>query len=57
MPTRFTFSQRENQKVIDTVAHFDQATKKWSVHRDKKVKVKQYEFDQPTNTLDPITAV
>src|SRR5215471_10669439 len=57
MPTRFTFSQRENQKVIDTVAHFDRATKKWSVHRDEKGKVKQYEFDQPTNTVDPITAI
>jgi hypothetical protein len=57
MPTRFTFSQRENQKVIDTVAHFDRATKKWSVRRDEKRKVKQYEFDQPMNTLDPITAI
>ena len=57
MPTRFTFSQRENRKVIDTVAHFDRSTKKWSVRRDEKRKVKQYEFDQPTNTLDPITAI
>jgi len=57
MPTRFTFSQRENRKVIDTIAHFDRTTKKWSVRRDEKRKVKQYEFDQPTNTLDPITAV
>jgi len=56
-PTRFTFSQRENQKVIDTVAHFDRATKKWSVRRDERQKVIQYEFDQPTNTLDPITAI
>jgi hypothetical protein len=56
-PTRFTFSQRENQKVIDTVAHFDRATKKWSVRRDEKRKVKQYEFDQPMNTVDPITAI
>ena len=33
-PTRFTFSQRENRKVIDTVAHFDRATRKWTVRRD-----------------------
>jgi hypothetical protein len=56
-PTRFTFSQRENSKVIDTVAHFDRSTKKWSVRRNEKRKVKQYEFDQPMNTLDPITAI
>ena len=56
-PTRFTFSQRENSKVIDTVAHFDRSTKTWSVRRDERHKVIQYEFDQPTNTLDPITAI
>jgi Protein of unknown function (DUF3108) len=56
-PTRFTFSQRENQKVIDTEAKFDGNTKKWSVHRDERSQVKKYEFDQPPNTIDPITAV
>lgn len=56
-PTRFTFSQRENQKVIDTEARFDRNTKKWSVHRDERRKVIKYEFDQPPNTIDPITAV
>ena len=56
-PTRFTFSQRENQKVIDTEARFDRNTKKWFVHRDERRKVKKYEFDQPPNTIDPITAV
>ena len=56
-PSHFTFSQRENRKVIDTVAHFDRTTKKWSVRRDERVKVKEYEFDQPANTLDPITAI
>jgi hypothetical protein len=56
-PTHFTFSQRENRKVIDTVAQFNQATKKWTVHRDERRKVKNYEFDQPANTLDPITAI
>jgi hypothetical protein len=56
-PTRFTFSQRENRKVIDTEARFDRTAKKWFVHRDERVKVKKYEFDQPPNTIDPITAV
>lgn len=56
-PTRFTFSQRENQKVIDTEARFDRNTKKWFVHRDERRKVKKYEFDQPPNVVDPITAV
>jgi len=56
-PTRFTFSQRENQKMIDTEARFDPKTKKWSVHRDERRKVKKYEFDQPPNTIDPITAI
>ncbi len=56
-PTRFTFSQRENRKVIDTEAKFDPRTKKWSVHRDERRKIKKYEFDQPPNTIDPITAV
>jgi hypothetical protein len=56
-PTRFTFSQRENQKMIDTEARFDPKTKKWTVHRDERRKVKKYEFDQPSNTIDPITAI
>jgi hypothetical protein len=56
-PTRFTFSQRENRKVIDTEARFERTTKKWFVHRDERRKVKKYEFDQPPNTIDPITAV
>lgn len=56
-PTRFTFSQRENQKVIDTEARFDRSTKKWFVHRDERRKVKKYEFDRPPNVVDPITAV
>lgn len=56
-PTQFTFSQRENLKVIDTVAKFDRTAKKWSVHRDERTEIKKYEFDQPPNTIDPITAV
>jgi hypothetical protein len=56
-PSRFTFSQRENRKVIDTEARFDHNAKKWFVHRDERRKVKKYEFDQPPNVVDPITAV
>ena len=56
-PTKFTFSQRENSKVIDTVAHFDPSTKKWTVRRDERTSVKSYDFDQPFNTIDPITAI
>src|SRR4249919_3150365 len=56
-PTRFTFSQRENQKVIDTEARFDRNSKKWFVHRDERRRIKKYDFDQPPNTIDPITAV
>jgi Protein of unknown function (DUF3108) len=56
-PSRFTFSQRENRKVIDTEARFDRNAKKWFIHRDDRRKVKKYEFDQPPNVVDPITAV
>jgi hypothetical protein len=56
-PSRFTFSQRENRKIIDTEARFDPNAKKWVVHRDERRKVKKYEFDQPPNVVDPITAV
>jgi hypothetical protein len=56
-PARFTFSQRENRKMIDTEARFDRNAKKWFVHRDERGKVKKYEFDQPPNIVDPITAI
>jgi Protein of unknown function (DUF3108) len=56
-PSRFTFSQRENRKAIDTEARFDRNARKWFVHRDERRKVKKYEFDQPPNIVDPITAV
>jgi hypothetical protein len=56
-PSRFTFSQRENRKVIDTEARFDRSAKKWFVHRDERRKIIKYEFDQPPNVVDPITAV
>jgi hypothetical protein len=56
-PSRFTFSQRENSKVVDTEAHYNDFNKRWAVNRQeggKKPKV--YEFNSQ-NTLDPITAV
>ena len=56
-PTHFVFSQRENSKVIDTDAKFDQRTKRWAVNRQqvgKRTKIYQFESN---NTLDPITAV
>lgn len=56
-PSRFTFNQRENSRVIDTEARLDHNTKKWSVNRQQVGKrAKIYQFDAQ-NTLDPITAV
>jgi hypothetical protein len=55
-PSRFTFSQRENSRVIDTDARLDHVTKRWAVNRQqvgKKPKI--YEFDSK-NMLDPISA-
>jgi hypothetical protein len=57
LPSRFTFTQRENRKIIDTEARFDRSARKWFVHRDERRKVKDYEFDQPPNTVDPINAI
>jgi len=56
-PARFTFSQRENSKVIDTEARLDHTGKRWAVNRQEKGKqAKIYEFESQ-NTVDPITAV
>lgn len=56
-PAHFVFSQRENSKVIDTDAKFDQRTKRWAVNRQQVGKrTKIYHFES-NNTLDPITAV
>jgi Protein of unknown function (DUF3108) len=56
-PSHFTFSQRENSKVIDTEARLDHSTKRWAVNRQQVGKEpKIYQFDSH-NTLDPITAV
>jgi len=57
MPSRFSFHQRENSRVIDTEARYDESTKRWAVNRQQVGKrTKVYEFDSQ-NTLDPLTAV
>jgi hypothetical protein len=57
MPSRFSFHQRENSRVIDTKAHYNESTKRWAVNRQQVGKrMKSYEFDSH-NTLDPLTAV
>jgi uncharacterized protein DUF3108 len=56
-PSHFTFSQRENSKVVDTEARYNDPAKRWNVDRRQAGKKSQnYEFDSQ-NTLDPITAV
>lgn len=56
-PSRYTFNQRENSRVIDTDARLDPASKRWSVNRQQAGKKPRiYEFESQ-NTLDPITAV
>lgn len=57
MPSRYVFSQRENSRVIDTEAKFDQANNKWTVNRwQEGKKPTVYDFES-NSTLDPITAV
>ena len=56
-PSRFTFRQRENSKAVDTVAHYSESAKRWSVNRQERGgKAKFYEFDSQ-NTFDPIIIV
>jgi hypothetical protein len=55
-PSRYVFNQRENSRVVDTVAKYNPAMKKWVVERrqdGKKPRI--YEFESQ-NTVDPITA-
>jgi len=56
-PSSFSFHQRENSRVIDTEARYNESTKRWVVNRQQVGKRrKSYEFDSQ-NTLDPLTAV
>jgi hypothetical protein len=57
LPSRFTFNQRENSRVIDTEARFDPATKQWAVNRQQVGKKPRVYYFDSNNTLDPITAV
>jgi hypothetical protein len=56
-PSSFSFHQRENSRVIDTEARYDETTKRWTVNRQQVGKqAKSYEFESQ-NTFDPLTAV
>ncbi len=57
LPSRFTFAQRENSRVIDTEARFDPASKQWAVNRQQVGKKPRVYYFDSNNTLDPITAV
>ena len=57
LPSRFTFAQRENSRVIDTEARFDAASKQWAVNRQQVGKKPRVYYFDSNNTLDPITAV
>lgn len=52
---RFTFLQKENRKRTYTLALYDPGTETWTVRREKKRKVKWFEFVSD-DTLDPISA-
>jgi SHS2 domain-containing protein len=57
LPSRFSFHQKENSRVINTVARYNESTRRWAVHRQQVGKrAKVYEFDSQ-NTFDPLTAV
>ena len=56
-PSQFKFSQRENSRIIDTEARYNDTSRRWAVNRRQVGKRPRiYEFDSQ-NTLDPITAV
>lgn len=57
LPSRFTFNQRENSRIIDTEARFDRSNKRWSVNRQQAGKQPRVYHFNSSNTLDPITAV
>jgi hypothetical protein len=56
-PSRFSFHQRENSRVIDTEARYSESSKRWMVNRQQAGKRPRiWEFDSQ-NTFDPLTAV
>jgi Protein of unknown function (DUF3108) len=57
LPSRFSFHQRENSRVINTEARYNESTKRWAVNRQQVGKrAKIWEFDSQ-NTFDPLSAV
>lgn len=57
LPSRFSFHQRENSRVINTEARYVESTKRWAVNRQQVGKrAKIWEFDSQ-NTFDPLSAV
>lgn len=56
-PSRFSFHQRENSRVIDTEARYVESSKRWMVNRQQAGKrPRVWEFNSQ-NTFDPLTAV
>jgi Protein of unknown function (DUF3108) len=57
VPSRFSFHQRENSRVINTEARYIESTKRWMVNRQQVGKrARIWEIDSQ-NTFDPLTAV
>jgi hypothetical protein len=57
MPSRFSFHQRENSRVINTDARYIESSKRWAVNRQQVGKrAKIWEFESQ-NTFDPLSAV
>jgi hypothetical protein len=57
IPSRFSFHQRENSRVINTEARYIESSKRWMVNREQVGKrARVWEFDSQ-NTFDPLTAV
>jgi hypothetical protein len=57
LPSRFSFHQRENSRVINTEARYIESTKRWTVNRQQIGKrAKIWEIDSQ-NTFDPLSAV
>jgi len=57
LPSSFSFHQRENSRVIDTEARYNQSTKRWVVDRQQVGKRRKTHEFESQNTLDPLTAV
>jgi hypothetical protein len=57
IPSRFSFYQRENSRVINTEARYNDSSKRWMVSRQQVgKKPRNWEFDFQ-NTYDPLSAV